>query len=161
MIETDTAAPQGYPIVSRVGTHIDISEQKRREEHIRFIVAELSHRTKNLLAVVMAVARQTAQYASDVNPYHERFTGRLQALAFCHDLLVKDRWRGASFHDLVMSQMKPFSEANSGRIDAAGPPIVLKPDPAQNLGLAFHELATNASKHGALSGPRGDVVIQW
>lgn len=144
-----------------IGTHIDISEQKRREEHIGFIVAELSHRTKNLFAVVMAVARQTAQYASDVDQYQERFIGRLQALAYCHDLLVKDQWQGASFHDLVMSQMKPFSEANSGRIDAAGPPIVLKPDAVQNLGLALHELATNASKHGALSGPRGDVAIQW
>lgn len=144
-----------------IGTHIDISEQKRREEHIRFIVEELSHRAKNLLAVVMAVAKQTAQYAGDVVQYQARFMERLQALAHCHDLLVRDSWQGASFHDLVMAQMKPFSESNSRRIGAAGPDIVLRPDAVQNLGLALHELATNASKHGALSGPQGDVSIHW
>jgi PAS domain S-box-containing protein len=144
-----------------LGTHIDISEQKRREEHIRFIVHELAHRTKNLLAVVIAVAKQTAQYASDVKHYEARFVERLQALAHCHDLLVKDSWHGASLHDLVSAQMSPFFETNSGRIDATGPPIVLMPDAVQHLGLALHELATNASKHGALSAPRGEVVIRW
>ncbi len=144
-----------------IGTHIDISEQKRREEHIRFIIEELSHRTKNLLAVVVAVANQTAQYAGDVKQYQARFQERLQALAHCHDLLVKDSWRGARVHDLVSAQMRPFDEANSRRIDAAGPSIVLKPDAVQHLGLALHELATNASKHGALSTPGGEVVIRW
>jgi PAS domain S-box-containing protein len=145
-----------------IGTHIDISEQKRREEHIRFIVDELSHRTKNLLAVVMAVANQTAHYAGDIKQYQTRLLERLRALAHCHDLLVRDSWRGASLHDLVSSQMLPFDEANSGRIDAAGPAIVPKPDAVQHLGLALHELATNASKHGALSTPDGGmIVIRW
>jgi PAS domain S-box-containing protein len=144
-----------------IGTHVDISEQRRREEHIRFIIDELSHRTKNLLAVVMAVANQTAQYASDVKQYQMRFSERLQSLAHCHDLLVKDSWQGASFHDLVSAQMRPFGETNAGRIDATGPPVVLKPDAVQHLGLALHELATNASKHGALSGPHGEVLIRW
>ncbi len=144
-----------------IGTHIDISEQTRREEHIRFIIDELSHRTKNLLAVVMAVANQTAQYAGDVVQFQTRFSQRLQALAHCHDLLVKDSWHGASFHDLVSSQMRPFGETNAGRIDATGPAIILKPDAVQHLGLALHELATNATKHGALSGPQGEVSIRW
>ncbi|SDS45671.1 HWE histidine kinase domain-containing protein [Bradyrhizobium canariense] len=144
-----------------IGTHIDISEQRRREEHIRFIIDELSHRTKNLLAVVMAVANQTAQHAGDVGQYQMRFSERLQALAHCHDLLVKDNWHGASLRDLVSAQMRPFGETNAGRIDAAGPPVILKPDAVQHLGLALHELATNASKHGALSGPQGEVLIRW
>lgn len=144
-----------------IGTHIDISEQRRREEHIRFIIDELSHRTKNLLAVVMAVANQTAQYASDVKQYQMCFSERLQSLAHCHDLLVKDSWQGASFHDLVSAQMRPFGKTNAGRIDVDGPPVVLKPDAVQHLGLALHELATNASKHGALSGPHGEVSIRW
>lgn len=143
-----------------IGTHIDISEQKRREEHIRFIIDELSHRTKNLLAVVMAVSNQTARQVSDVSQYQARFAERLTALAHCHDLLVKDNWHGASFNDLVSAQLKPF-QANEGRIDVAGPPITLKPDAVQNLGLALHELATNAAKHGALSGPDGHVSVQW
>jgi PAS domain S-box-containing protein len=144
-----------------IGTHVDIRDQRRREEHIRFIIEELSHRTKNLLAVVMAVANQTAQHATDVTQYQRRFSERLQALAHCHDLLVKDSWHGASFHDLVSAQMRPFSEASAGRIEATGPPIILKPDAVQHLGLALHELATNASKHGALSGPHGGVSIRW
>lgn len=144
-----------------IGTHVDISEQRRREEHIRFIIDELSHRSKNLLAVVMAVANQTAQYAGDVGQYQIRFSERLQALAHCHDLLVKDSWHGASLHDLVAAQMRPFGETNTGRIDATGPPVILKPDAVQHLGLALHELATNASKHGALSGQQGEVLIRW
>lgn len=144
-----------------IGTHIDISEQKRREEHVRFIVDELSHRSKNLLTVVMAIAQQTAQHAGDVRQYHARFANRLVALAHSHDLLVKDSWYGASFSDLVATQLKPFREANDDRIDATGPRLILRPNAVQHLGLAFHELATNASKHGALSGMQGQVSIQW
>ena len=144
-----------------IGTHVDISEQKRREEHIRFIVDELSHRTKNLLAVVMAVAKQTAQYADDVKQYQTRFLERLQALAHCHDLLVKDHWHGALLHELVSAQMSPFGETSSGQINASGPRIVLRPDAVQHIGLALHELATNAAKHGALSMPKGEVAIRW
>jgi PAS domain S-box-containing protein len=144
-----------------IGTHIDISEQKRREEHVRFIVDELSHRSKNLLTVVMAIAHQTARHAGDVRQYHARFAERLSALAYSHDLLVKDSWYGASFSDLVATQLKPFSEVNYDRIDVAGPRLILRPNAVQHLGLAFHELATNASKHGALSGMQGQVSIQW
>jgi PAS domain S-box-containing protein len=144
-----------------IGTHIDISEQKRREEHVRFIVNELSHRSKNLLTVVMAIAQQTGRHAGDVRQYHTRFAERLVALAQSHDLLVKDSWYGASFSDLVATQLKPFSEANYDRIDATGPRLILRPNAVQHLGLAFHELATNASKHGALSGAQGQVSIRW
>jgi PAS domain S-box-containing protein len=144
-----------------IGTHIDISEQKRREEHIQFIVDELSHRTKNLLTVAMAIAQQTVRQAEDVHQYHARFTERLTALAHSHDLLVADSWYGASFSDLVAAQLMPFSEVNHGRIDATGPPLILRPNAVQHLGLAFHELATNASKHGALTGMHGHVSIRW
>jgi two-component sensor histidine kinase len=144
-----------------IGTHVDISEQKRREEHVRLIIEELSHRTKNLLAVVMAVARQTAQYADNVKLYETRFLERLQALSYCHDLLVRDRWQGASLHDLISAQMSPFDGPGWGRINASGPRLVLRADAVQHLGLALHELATNASKHGALSTPHGEVAIRW
>lgn len=144
-----------------IGTHIDIDELKGRENHIRFIADEASHRSKNLLAVVMAIARQTARQADDVEQYLARFSARLTALAHCHDLLIKDNWYGASFGELVEGQLRPFGEVNQGRIDAAGPPIVLRPDAVQHLGLAFHELATNALKHGALAGTEGQVSIDW
>ncbi|MBY0381893.1 MAG: PAS domain-containing protein [Xanthobacteraceae bacterium] len=144
-----------------IGTHIDISEQRRREEHIRFVIEELSHRTKNLLSVVMAVANQTAQTACDVKQYQARFSDRLRALAHCHDLLVRDSWHGASFEDLLTGQLKPFREGNADRVTISGPPVVLSPDAVQNLGLAIHELATNASKYGALSVPDGKVLVTW
>ena len=144
-----------------IGTHIDIDELKGRENHIRLIADEVSHRSKNLLAVVMAIARQTARQAEDVDQYLARFSTRLTALAHTHDLLIKDNWFGASFGELVEGQLRPFGEVNQGRINAAGPPIVLRPDAVQHLGLAFHELATNALKHGALAGTEGQVSIHW
>lgn len=137
------------------------AELRQREEHIQVIVSELAHRTKNLLVVVMALARQTARNATDVNDYQAAFTQRLQGLAHSHDLLLKGHWQGASFADLVAMQMQPFREENDARIRAAGPAIMLQPDVVQNLGLVFHELATNASKHGALSVPDGTVSIEW
>ncbi len=144
-----------------IGTHIDISEQKRREEHVRFVVDELSHRSKNLLTVVMAIAQQTTRHAGDVGQYHARFAERLAALSHSYDLLVQDSWFGASFSDLVAMQLKPFREVTHDRIDVTGPQLVLRPNAVQHLGLAFHELATNASKHGALSGVSGQVSIGW
>lgn len=145
-----------------IGTHVDIREQKRREEHIRLIVDELSHRSKNLLMVVTAIAQQTARYAEDVHQYQAQFAERLAALAHSHDLLVKENWYGASLSDLVAAQLKPFGGVDDGcRIEAAGPPLVLNPEAVQYLGLAFHELATNASKHGSLSGMQGQVSIRW
>jgi PAS domain S-box-containing protein len=136
------------------------AELRAREEHIQVIVGELAHRTKNLLIVVMALARQTARNATDVKQYQGLFTERLQGLAHSHDLLLRGHWQGASFADLVATQMQPF-RANDDRIRATGPAIMLQPDAVQNLGLVLHELATNASKHGALSVPEGTVSIEW
>jgi len=144
-----------------IGTHIDISEQKNREQHVRVIVDELSHRTKNLLTMVMAVARQTAQHATDLEQFQDRFLERLRALSDCHDLLAKDQRRGAAFKDLLAAQLRPFREAAKSQIETTGPSLLLKPEAVHYLGLAFHELATNASKHGALSVPQGHVSIRW
>lgn len=144
-----------------IGTHTDISEQNRREEHIRVILNELSHRTKNLLTVIMAVSSQTARRAATVADYQKSFSERLLALSHSHDLLVRNDWHGVSFGDLVTVQMRPFRGAGEHVIQAKGPAIKLQSDHVQNLGLALHELATNASKHGALSVPQGEVALHW
>jgi PAS domain S-box-containing protein len=149
---------------SVVGVNVaaeEITERKQREAHIRFIADELSHRTKNLLAVVTGIARRTAQGAGSVDAFLESFSARLDALAECHDLLVRDNWYGSPIGELVAAQLKPFGEVGQGRIEAGGPPLTLRPNAVQHLGLAIHELATNAAKHGALSNETGQITVGW
>lgn len=143
-----------------VASVVDISERKRHEEHIRFIMNELSHRSKNLLMVVLAIANQTVQRAISFGEFQKLFEDRLMAIGRCHDLLVEKGWAGASLDALISAQTEPFTDI-AARIDAAGPAIMFHPEAAQNIGLAFHELAMNAVKYGALSSPDGRVVIRW
>lgn len=148
-----------------LGTARDITERKHREQHVRVLLRELVHRSKNLLAVVQAMARQTAAGAPSLEDFQRKFSARLQALSMAHDLLVSQDWRGASMHDLVRTQLAYCLDVAKGdvgdhaRID--GPRIMLKPEAAQNIGLALHELATNALSFGALSRPDGGVSLSW
>ena len=139
----------------------DIGERKTREKHIEFLMRELSHRSKNLLAVVQAIAGQTARYSDSMNEFQTRFSERLHAMARAQDLLVARTWEGAQLTDLVRSQMAPFTEDVSARIEMKGPDIDLRSDAVHSLTLALHELATNAAKYGALSVPDGRVAVDW
>jgi PAS domain S-box-containing protein len=139
----------------------DIGERKAREKHIEFLMRELSHRSKNLLAVVQAIAGQTARYSDDLDEFQTRFSQRLHAMARAQDLLVARNWEGAQLTDLVRSQLAPFTEDVSARIEMSGPELDLRPDAVHNLTLALHELATNAAKYGALSVPDGRVAVEW
>jgi two-component sensor histidine kinase len=122
---------------------------------------ELTHRSKNLLAVIQAMARQTARHAGTVDRFLQRFGERLQALARSHDLLVQESWHGASLDDLVRSQLGAYLDRKNSQVTVEGEDVQLKPEAAQSLGLALHELATNAAKYGALSRVRGRVHIAW
>lgn len=135
----------------------DITERKRREEHIEFLMKEISHRSKNLLAIVMAISSQTARHCTDMDDFQTRFIGRLQSLAQSHDELVRQDWRGVDLDRLARAQLDAFDMA---RFAVKGPAIRLNPTMAQHIGLALHELATNAAKYGALSAPEGRVEIQ-
>ena len=139
----------------------DITSRKRAEGHLRLIVSELSHRTKNLMAVVQAISWQTARKSPDLKAFEERFAQRLDALSRSHDLLVERDWRGVLLADLVRAQLEPFLDRADERLAAHGPPLLLVPQGAQDLGLAIHELATNASKYGALSVPGGKIDLGW
>jgi PAS domain S-box-containing protein len=139
----------------------DIGERKRREAQMRFVMRELTHRSKNLLAVIQAMARQTARSTVDAEAFVDRFADRLAALARSHDLLVSQDWVGVDLRALLLQQLAPFVDEGDGRVDIEGPGLVLKPEVTQSLGMAFHELATNASKHGALSVPDGHVDVAW
>jgi PAS domain S-box-containing protein len=139
----------------------DVTERKAAEDHIQFLMHEISHRSKNLLTVIQSIARRTARTAGSMEEFEARFERRLQGLAASHDVLVSKNWQGAPIEELVRQQLLPFVEIQSSRFELAGPDVVVTAEAAQAIGLAIHELATNAIKYGALSQPSGKVRISW
>ncbi len=137
----------------------DINEQKLHEEQIGFLMQEVNHRSKNLLSLVLAIARQTGANGSP--DFLERFGERIRALAASQDLLVKNTWKGVDLAELISAQLAHFQDLLGTRIKLEGPPVFLSPQTAQALGMAVHELATNAGKYGALSSKGGSVSIAW
>jgi PAS domain S-box-containing protein len=144
-----------------VASILDISVRRQAERRMQFVMRELTHRSKNLLAVIQAIARQAAASSPDIETFHRDFGERLRGLARSHDLLVARNWEGAPIDDLVHSQLAFLGRSDQARIEIEGNSMLLAPEAAQNLGLALHELATNAVKHGALSTPAGGVAINW
>jgi two-component sensor histidine kinase len=120
---------------------------------------EINHRAKNLLSVVDAIARQTA--TRNPEDFVERFSDRIQALSANQDLLVRHEWKGVDIEDLVRAQLAHFRDLFGTRIAIQGPKLRLNPASAQAIGLALHELGTNAGKYGALSTEAGRVDIGW
>jgi two-component sensor histidine kinase len=133
-------------------------DRDQREAHVRLIMRELSHRSKNLLAIILAIARQTSRQSSTFQEFETRFNARIQALADAHDLLVEQQWVGAALENLIRAQVSAFSV---DQVTLRGEPVMLRAEAVQNVGLALHELATNASKYGALSVPEGRVAVEW
>jgi PAS domain S-box-containing protein len=150
-----------HAIVGLAGVVVDVTETHLQEKHLRLVMRELTHRSKNLLAVIQAMARQTAARSDDPQTFVARFSARLRAMAASHDLLVAQEWHGAILHDLVNAQIGQAIDPGSEQLKVDGPFISLRPDAAQNIGLALHELTTNASKYGALSVPGGRIALQW
>ncbi|HEY2756923.1 MAG TPA: HWE histidine kinase domain-containing protein [Pseudolabrys sp.] len=148
-------------IVGLTCASVDVTERKEGEAHLRLLLRELTHRSKNLLAVIQAMARQTAHHAGSIDSFLHQFGARLQALAASHDLLVRESWYGASLNELVRSQLSAYIANDGKQITIDGPEVALKPEAAQNLGLALHELAVNAARFGSLSVPSGRVSITW
>ncbi|WP_291076982.1 PAS domain S-box protein [Hyphomonas sp.] len=140
------------------GTNTDITDQKQREERIQLLMGEVNHRAKNMLTLVQAIARQTM--ASGEN-FMGRFTERMRSLASSQDLLVSSGWRGARVEDIMKSQLSHLDDFIGTRIVLEGPHVRLNSAAAQSLGMALHELATNAGKYGALSNDTGKVDIRW
>jgi len=148
-------------VVGLTCASVDVTERKEGEAHLRLLLRELTHRSKNLLAVIQAMARQTARHTGSVETFLTQFGARLQALAASHDLLIRESWYGASLGELVRSQLGVYLDGMAAQVSIEGPAIAIKPEAAQNLGLALHELAVNAAKFGALSVPAGRVAITW
>jgi PAS domain S-box-containing protein len=148
-------------VLGTTSVAVDISERKANEDQLRLLLRELTHRSKNLLAVIHAIARQTASRTRSVEDFLDRFSARLVAIGCSHDLLIADNWHGASLRMLVEQQLGEHADRFGEQIAIEGEDVMLKPEAVQNLGLALHELATNATKYGSLSEPRGQVSIKW
>jgi two-component sensor histidine kinase len=146
-------------VASFIGTVQDITERKEREEQMQLLVREVNHRAKNALSVADAMAHQTV--ASSPEDYVERVSERIRALAAHQDLLARSEWHGVEIGDLVRVQLSHFADLIGSRIAMRGAKLRLNPASAQASGLAFHELATNAAKYGALSTETGRVDIGW
>ncbi|BBK41130.1 chemotaxis protein CheR [Allostella vacuolata] len=146
------------PIAGVVATFIDVTGLKQAEAQLQVLVAELQHRVKNMLTVVISIARQTMKTTGSVAAFHEAFTGRVHAMARSFSVLARENWGEASIGEIVRQELDPFGPE---RIRAEGPEIRLRPHYALSIAMVVHELATNAAKHGALSADGGRLAIRW
>jgi two-component system CheB/CheR fusion protein len=140
---------------------IDISDRKRAEQERELLAAELSHRVKNTLAVVQALAMQTDGRIDSAEAYREAFVGRLQALARAHGLLLDANWRSADLKALVEQATTAYRVDHPQMIEVEGEPVTITPKQGLGLSLVLHELATNAVKYGALSRHDGRLRVSW
>jgi CHASE1-domain containing sensor protein len=155
------AAATWSQVRARLAAEREVAARLDAEDQLRLLLDELNHRVKNTLATVQSVAAQTLREGQSPRQAREIFEARLLALSQAHDLLTRDHWRGASLADLVQVEIEPYESGRSGRVTTDGPPVWLPPNSALALGMALHELVTNAVKYGALSGDQGQVSIEW
>jgi two-component sensor histidine kinase len=145
-------------VVRWYGTTTDIDDQKHREANIRDLMAEVNHRSRNLLAVAQAIGRSGVANAKTVREFQERYSERLLGLAASQDLLTDRNWRGVPLDSLVEAQT---ARCRGKRFVSGGPELLLTPNATQTIGLALRELCDNALKHGAFSTADGEVSLLW
>jgi two-component system CheB/CheR fusion protein len=148
-------------IIEWFGTATDITQRKRDEEHRDLLMHELSHRVKNTLATVQSLMIQSRQGVEGVDEFTQRFGERIRALANTHTLLTLSHWRGADLAELARAELKPYMHDDHPQWSLHGEAVHLQPNETIALGMAFHELVTNAAKHGALSVAKGGIDIEW
>ena len=145
-----------------VGNYRDeLVRRELREDHIKGLMRELAHRAKNLLAVVQAIARQTAPQGIKEHGYAAALSARIAGLSYTHDMVAEQQWRGAKLRDLALRHVGHFVVPEPPGVVVDGPDLLIAPAAAQNVGLALHELGANAVQHGALSWREGKVSLTW
>ncbi|KAB0680037.1 HAMP domain-containing protein [Aureimonas leprariae] len=158
-----------HPVATRIAEIGDVSrvlaqasrERREAEDQSRFLMREMTHRAKNQYALIAAIARRAAKESANTGEFLDTLSEALSSLARSADLLAGRGWESVTMSDLVLAQLKAFGAADAEQFETSGPEVQLNPTAAQTLGLALHELATNAAKYGALSVPDGYVRIEW
>jgi len=154
-----------YPVaeIGEVSKALVLASRQRQtaERDVRFLMRELAHRSKNQMAVISAMAKQTARGATDVPTYVQGLERRIMGLARSTDLLLAHGRAGVSFRELIDLQLAPFQPQDESRVAIEGEDIRINPQGAQILGMAFHELAVNATQYGAFADERGRLSLAW
>ncbi len=149
-------------IVQHFASFVDLTSFKTEQATCKLLIDELNHRVKNTLATVQSIVRQALRAATDP-AVRESIESRIFALSRSHDILSRENWEGAGLHDLIDAALEPFAvtDGRVERVNVEGINLRLPPKAALGLSIAFHELATNAFKYGALSNDAGTVSITW
>lgn len=152
----------GRLITKRAAEDRQVLEWLTRQSAIRnSLTRELNHRVKNTLANVLSIMSLTRRRSSDIDDFADSLTARVRALSATHDLLSQSNWSHAPIHDVIRSELAPYMEGTETHVEMDGPEVSLAPNEALSLGLAIHELATNAAKYGALSTIDGKIHVSW
>ncbi len=156
----DPSRDDAGEIAGVVTTMVETTEQKRREQALRLLLREVSHRSKNLLAIIQSIATQTGRFSDTISVFLDRFRGRLHSLAASQDLVTSSNWRGADLRELITSQVGRYALNAPSRVRFIGSDRHLNPNAALHIGLALHELAANSLSFGALSQSSSQVSIE-
>jgi two-component sensor histidine kinase len=143
------------------GVAYDITDQKLNLKRTDALLREVSHRSKNILALILAMARLTAREASDVKSHLKDFTLRVAGLSASQDLIVASDWRSVELATLASAEIGAVARTDTQRIKVSGPPVLVTPEAAQTLGMILTELALNSVQHGALTSATGKVHLEW
>lgn len=138
----------------------DVTDARERDAAVSALLREVSHRSKNLLAIVQSVAMQTAHHTASVDDFLDKFRGRLHALSSTQDLVTESNWRGTHLHALIAAQLARVGASRLAQVRVTGENPLLVPNASLHLGLAIHELGVNAALHGALAEDQeGEVLV--
>jgi two-component sensor histidine kinase len=161
----ETVTARDYPISELATVSESLADasarRKAAETEVRLLMRELAHRSKNQMTVIAAMAKQSAKGAESVPEFVSSFERRIYGLARSTDLLLAHGIAGVDFRDVIARQVDPLCPLDSGRVRMGGPSLKINVPSAQILGMAAHELATNAVKYGAFASSTGRIEISW
>lgn len=146
-------------IIGLITTGVNVSEIKQREQVLKVLLRELSHRSKNLLAIIQSIASQTARFSDTTAKFLKKFQGRIQSLSHSQDLITNSNWSGASFYELIRLQTSLYLGTETHRFTIVGDDPYLFPNAALHVGLAIHELLINSLSFGAMAQEKGTVAV--